>query len=336
MADPGKNLTIMRQTGRKSESDSHSIPVVFCKTPVPRAPMYKLLFGLVIATLWQDATSAQPKILPEMPGLHNLMQLSDDVFSGSEPVGDEAFASLKTLGVQTIVSVDGATPDTDRAKKYGMSYVHIPFGYDTIPLTSQLSLTRTAGQSKVPLYIHCHHGKHRGPAAAAIVCRAKGLVDSAGALKIMETAGTSRDYKGLWRDVEHYTVPPDDTELPQLVEVANVESLPAAMARIDRNFDNLKLCAATDWQTPPDHPDLSALQEALQLKESLHEASRRLSEKSQAAEYDATFRKWLTESDNTAQALYESLQANDQTGAAAAFMSLQRSCKQCHTAYRDQ
>jgi cytochrome c556 len=61
-----------------------------------------------------------------------------------------------------------------------------------------------------------------------------------------------------------------------------------------------------------------------------------LSENALAAEYDATFRKWLTESDNMAQTLHESLQANDHTGATAAFMSLQRSCKQCHAAYRDQ
>jgi cytochrome c556/protein tyrosine phosphatase (PTP) superfamily phosphohydrolase (DUF442 family) len=298
--------------------------------------MYRILFGLIILALCQGAAKAQPEILSEMPGLHNLMQLSDDVFSGSEPVGDEAFESLKTLGVQTIVSVDGAPPDIEMAVKFGIRYVHIPFGYDTIPLTAQLSLTRAARQSKTPLYIHCHHGKHRGPAAAAIVSRAKGLVDSAGALKIMENAGTSLDYKGLWRDVEHYTVPSDETELPQLVEVATVESLPAAMARIDRSFDHLKLCAATGWQTPADQPDLNAIQEALQLKESLHEASRRLSEKAHAGEYDATFRKWLTESDNVAQALHESLQANDRIRATAAFMSLHESCKQCHTAYRDQ
>jgi cytochrome c556 len=48
------------------------------------------------------------------------------------------------------------------------------------------------------------------------------------------------------------------------------------------------------------------------------------------------FRKWLTESDRKAQALHESLQANDHNNAAAAFKSLQESCKQCHTAYRNQ
>ena len=299
-------------------------------------PMYKLLFGLVIAALWHDSAAAQQEMLPEMPGLHNLMQLSDNIWSGSEPVGDEAFASLKTLGVQTIVSVDGAIPDIEMAKKYGIGSVHIPFGYDTIPLSAQVSLTRAARQSKTPLYIHCHHGQHRGPAAAAIVCRAKGLVDSAGALKIMENAGTSRDYQGLWRDVEDYTVPSDETALPQLVEVAKVESLPAAMARIDRNFDNLTRCAATSWNAPAAHPDLSAWQEALQLKERLHEANRQLSEKKHAAAYDAMFRKLLTESDSAAQALHAALHANDTTSATAAFMSLQKNCKQCHVMYRDQ
>ena len=299
-------------------------------------PMHRLFFGIFGAILLQDLSAAQQEILHELPGLRNLMHHSDDVYSGSEPVSEEAFASLKSLGVQTIVSVDGATPDIDMAMKYGIGYVHVPFGYDTIPLTAQLSLTHAARRSKTALYVHCHHGKHRGPAAAAIICRVKGLVDAAGALTIMEHAGTSRDYKGLWQAVELYSVPSDDAKLPQLVEVATVESLPAAMARIDRNIDHLKLCAATDWTAPADHPDLSASQEALQLKESLHETSRRLSEKAHAAGYDATFRKWLAESDSSAQTLHASIQANDHTRATAAFMSLQRSCTQCHASYRDQ
>ena len=255
-----------------------------------KCPIITVLLGL----LQQGFVIDQQEVPHEMPGLHNLVKLSASVYSGSEPEGEVAFASLKKLGVQTIVSVDGATPKIDLAKKYGIRYVHIPFGYDAIPLAAQLSLTRAARDAKTPLYIHCHHGKHRGPAAAAIVCRAKEIVDLAGALKIMQNAGTSRDYKGLWRDVESYEVPSADTPLPELVEVAKVESLAAAMARIDRNFDNLKLCAAADWKTPADHPDLVAQQEALQLQESLYESSRRLAKKEQAAEYDATVREWLT------------------------------------------
>jgi len=294
-----------------------------------------IIFSVVLFFLLQDHAAAQQDVPHEMPGLHNLVQLSADVYSGSEPAGEEAFASLKKLGVQTIVSVDGATPKIDLAKKYGIRYVHVPFGYDAIPLATQLSLTRAARDAKTPMYIHCHHGKHRGPAAAAIICRTKGIVDLAGSLKIMQNAGTSRDYKSLWRDVETFTVPSADTQLPELVEIAKVESLAAAMARIDRNFDNLKLCAAADWKTPADHPDLVAQQEALQLQESLYESSRRLAEKEHAADYDAAFREWLTESDAVAQRLYESLQTNNTTAATAAFTMLNKNCKQCHVKYRD-
>jgi len=159
--------------------------------------------------------------------------------------------------------------------------------------------------------------------------------DTAGGLAILEKAGTSRDYPGLWRDVEHYKIPSADTVLPRLVEIAEVESLPAAMARIDRNFDNLKLCAALDWKSPPDHPNLVAAQEALQIQESLHEISRQLSNETHTAEYDDTFRKWLTESDAEALKLHEALKSNDSTVASEVLASLQKSCKQCHSAYRD-
>ena len=109
--------------------------------------MHRLFFGIFGAILLQDLSAAQQEILHELPGLRNLMHHSDDVYSGSEPVSEEAFASLKSLGVKTIVSVDGATPDIDMAMKYGIGYVHVPFGYDTIPLTAQLSLTHAARRS---------------------------------------------------------------------------------------------------------------------------------------------------------------------------------------------
>ena len=37
------------------------------------------------------------------------------------------------LGVKTVISVDGAKPDVDLAKKHGMRYVHLPHGYDGVP-----------------------------------------------------------------------------------------------------------------------------------------------------------------------------------------------------------
>ncbi len=68
------------------------------------------------------------------------------------------------------------------------------------------------------------------------------------ALKILERAGTSKDYAGLWRDVENYEAPSDDVELPELAEVAEVGSLAEAMAKIGRAYENLKRAAMHDGQ----------------------------------------------------------------------------------------
>ncbi len=295
-----------------------------------------ILCTIFIGNALEPPPTADQEPPHALPGLHNLMRLSKDVYSGSEPDGNDAFESLRKLGIRTIVSVDGATPNVALAREYGIRYVHIPFGYDAIPSAAQLSLTRVAKESATPLYVHCHHGKHRGPAAVAIICHAKKITDAKGGLAILEKAGTSRDYPGLWRDVELYAIPSADMALPKLVEIAEVQSLPAAMATIDRTFDNLKLSAALDWKSPPDQPDLIATQQALQLHESLYEISRQLSGEVHAAEYDDTFRKWLTESDAEALKLHEALKANDSIVASGSLASLQKSCKQCHAAYRDQ
>ncbi len=129
-------------------------------------------------------------------------RIAADVYCGGEPSDEAAFARLRKLGVQTIVSVDGATPAVRLARQFGMRYVHIPIGYDGIPASAQRSLARVARELERPLYVHCHHGRHRGPAAAAVVCLAMGVMDKKQALRLLEVSGTSHDYDGLWRSVE--------------------------------------------------------------------------------------------------------------------------------------
>ena len=40
-----------------------------------------------------------------------------------------AFAALASMGIRTLVSMDGARPDVDGARRHGLRYVHIPVGY---------------------------------------------------------------------------------------------------------------------------------------------------------------------------------------------------------------
>ena len=276
------------------------------------------------------AAATTTEQMAEPAGLHNLIKVTNRLYSGSEPHGEEGIASLQKLGVKTIVSVDGAKPQVELARQYGLRYVHIPIGYDGVPDEAGQMLARLVREAEGPFYVHCHHGKHRGPAAAAVACIAAGDTTNKEAREFLVRAGTSKDYYGLWRDVDAYTPPPADAELPELVEVAEVESFTAAMAQVDRAFDNLKLCRDAKWTVPADHPDIVPAQEALLLQEGLHEAGRTAGE-----DYDEQFKKWLTEAEALAVELRSALQAEDQNLATERALLIEQSCKQCHTQYRD-
>jgi len=270
------------------------------------------------------------RVVPEPSGLHNVVRVNDRLFAGSEPHGSEGFASLAELGVKTIISVDGAKPDVEAARANGLRYVHIPIGYDGMSESAKFALVRAARDCDGPIYVHCHHGRHRGPAAAAVACMAVAAVSGPDALKLLEVAGTGKEYPGLWRDVESFAPPAPDATLPDLVETAQVKSLAAAMASLDRHWDNLKLCRDAGWKTPAEHPDLDPLQEALLLREGLHEALRT----APADRFDAPFREWLSDAETLAVRLEESL-SDDADAAGETLTRLESACQRCHARYRN-
>jgi len=284
-----------------------------------------------------NSLQATAKTLPPKPsnppGIHNLQKVSDRIYSGSEPEGEAGFQSLQGLGIKTIVSVDGAKPQLELAHKHHLRYVHIPIGYDGVPNDAGAALARLIRDAEPPIYIHCHHGQHRGPAAAAIACIAAGSIDNKQAIRVLERSGTSKNYAGLWRDVEKYSPPSTDAELPQLVETAQVDSLTAAMSQVDRAYDNLKLCRDARWSAPSVHPDLVPAQEAILLQEGLHEAARNLD--NHQKQFDETFKTWLTDAESLATGLQASLAAKNATAADRQLISLEQACKKCHTNYRD-
>jgi len=267
----------------------------------------------------------------DYPRLHNLLKITDRIYSGAEPQGREAFADLAKLGVEAVVSVDGARPQIEAAEKAGLRYVHIPIGYDGVDEQPGQALARLMREVDGPVYIHCHHGRHRGPAAAAVACIAAGEADGPAALEILRRAGTSKKYAGLWRDVENYAPPPADAELPELVTEAKVDSLAAAMAKLDRAFDRLVLCRDAGWKTPPDHPDLVPVLEALILKQGMREAQESL-----PADAEAELTDWVKEAIPTADRLHETLTSGDTTAAAGGLIAVEQSCDRCHAKYRNQ
>ncbi|MFN9719387.1 MAG: hypothetical protein ACK58L_11865, partial [Planctomycetota bacterium] len=151
-----------------------------------------------------------------------------------------------------------------------------------------------------------------------------------GALELMTSAGTGKDYVGLWRDVREFQPPAGDAQLPALVESATVTSLAAAMATLDRAFDQVKLCSRTDWKAPADHADLNPLAEARLVQEGLHESRRHCSK-----DAPEEFRRWLEESDTLAEQLCRAISESDTAKASIALKALEARCIQCHVQYRN-
>jgi len=277
-----------------------------------------------------------PSAMGDQPGLHNVFEVSDNLFSGSEPEGDAGFDSAKALGVRTIISVDGATPDLERARARGMRYVHLPVGYNGIPVDKQRQIARAVRDLPKPVYLHCHHGKHRGPTAAASAVVLLGLLSPQEALAFMKRAGTGEMYTGLYECVRS-AVPAENQALDatpaDFPEVARVEGLTEAMVEIDERFEHLELIRAAGWKVRADHPDLEARVEAHRLAELL------AGQDSEAEKQrdPALFRQLLSQATTHARVLDSLLSADalPLEQANAQIEALKASCRDCHTQLRD-
>src|SRR5262245_48277837 len=141
-------------------------------------------FYVSLAAFVGSSVAAEPRKLAALH-LPCAIEIHPQVISGGLPEGEAAFQDLAALGIKTIISVDGATPDVATAKKHGLRYVHLPHGYDGISAARAAELAKAVRDLPGPIYIHCHHGKHRSPAAAAVACVAAGLTDASDAELIL-------------------------------------------------------------------------------------------------------------------------------------------------------
>lgn len=268
----------------------------------------------------------------EDPAVHNLIHVSERIWSGAAPEDEATFAALAARGVKTMVNVDGARPAIELAAKYGMRYVHIPFGYDGVDENAAMQIVRLIEETDEPIYFHCHHGVHRGPAAAAIALQVETGCSAEDSGELLRLAKTDPKYAGLWRDVLAFAVPPAGVPRPRLHEVAPVGDLVAAMAKMDREWDRIKLLQKNAWQVPAEHPDLAPAKEARILAETYAALDAVL-----AAEQagDADFMAFLAEGQRASRALRDALAAGDADAAAQGFAAVKQSCADCHRPYRD-
>jgi hypothetical protein len=221
-----------------------------------------------------------------------------------------------------------------------MRYVHLPIGYEGISAERALAIAKAFAELPGPVYVHCHHGKHRGPAAAAIGCLAVEGWNHRQAEVWLKQAGTSADYAGLYEAVRRFR-PPSRAELRaakvELPERSAVPPVVEAMVEIDERQEKLATAAGAEWRLPatggqgPRH-------EAILLGELFRELARTEDTVGRPEDY----RKLLSAAEAAAEALHQALpeaasklDAAAQRRADAAWKRLRQSCTECHSRFRD-
>jgi protein tyrosine phosphatase (PTP) superfamily phosphohydrolase (DUF442 family) len=341
---------------RRARRDSFRAraPVAYgARTVIPRLPMLRTAFAACCAALVLFSTGRAftaerefTKDLPAnvrafaVPGLHNVFALGTNAFSGSSPESDEAFAALARLGVKTILSVDGARPEVKRARHYGLRYVHLPHGYDGISTNLQLQLAQAGATLPGPIFVHCHRGKHRGPAAAAILCMANDGWSAQEAERWLIAAGTGTNYAGLYAAVRGFRKPAADAlRAPaSFPEVSRVSDLVSSMVEIDERWERLRAVRAAGYVAPNHYPDLNPANEAVILWEQYREAQRFAG----SAKYGTNFLHLLKSAEAEAEDAEQLLRAFATQPTPELRMKLDRafdavaaSCSSCHKAHRN-
>ncbi len=274
--------------------------------------------------------------------LPNAWRLHSKVISGGLPEGTAAFQELKDLGVKTIISVDGAKPDVELAHQFGLKYVHLPHGYDGVPTERARELAKAVKELEGPIYIHCHHGKHRSPTAATVACIGTGLLKPEMGLQILKMAGTGENYRGLYLSAAQ-AVRFDDALLDALqVEFRESVDLPPiadAMVKIEHCFDHLKQLDKSQWVVESQQPESDPAHMALLLREHYTELLR----SNDLSRQPAGFIDLVAACELEAQELEKSMsQWKDQRYARPApdrvtkgFAAVAASCTSCHKRFRD-
>lgn len=278
------------------------------------------LFGTPRASLRSGEQTASPTAIT---GIENLRQVSPHILCGSQPAGVESFAGLAQRGVKVIISVDGAAPSIDEAHKHGLRYVHVPIGYGKITPQQRADLVAAVQSAGGPVFMHCHHGKHRGPAAAGYCGMAIGELSREQGVQLLTDAGTRQDYTGLWDAIRDFS--PPSVPAGNLVERAEVEPIVAAMVRIDHHWSGLEKTLKSETVNSDEFR-----QEALLLTEEFRELSRT------SKSTDKDFKQQLSDSVANAEALLKVAESGGNTQALkmSADKLLQK-CADCHAQHRN-
>lgn len=273
-----------------------------------------------------------PLQTPPSP-IKNLHALTPTLYSGDEPATAQHYTQLARLGIRTVISVDAIAPDPELADPHAIRIVHLPIGYDGIDPERAAELAAAIDTLEHPIYLHCHHGKHRGPAALCVGAIGAGLITNDQATDFMNLAGTSENYPGLW-DAARTSEPLDPSILHSITDFPSRAPVPGfveGMGQLDRLHERLWDLAENNWQTPESHPDLSPTAVSGQL----HDHLRAMLDLEFFRKRGSMMRSRFESITETARLIESRIIARDYDEARIALGAMSQSCLDCHERFRN-
>jgi len=104
-----------------------------------------------------------------LPGLINVGRVAPGIFRGAQPK-PKGYATLKAMGVRTVVNLRTGHGEREAVEAAGMRYVEIPMNFmkNVDPAAVRKALSVITDPANQPVFVHCSRGKDRVAVVAAV------------------------------------------------------------------------------------------------------------------------------------------------------------------------
>ena len=143
-----------------------------------------------------------------LPGLTNVGRVANGIFRGAQPKS-EGYATLKAMGVRTVINLRTRHGEREAVEAAGMRYVEIPMSFlrkaDPAAVRKTLSVMTDPGNQ--PVFVHCSVGTDRTGVVVAVYRMEVDGWSEAEAEAEMVAFGFQEVFSQLKEFVRRYPVP---------------------------------------------------------------------------------------------------------------------------------
>jgi len=130
-----------------------------------------LLFGLLAPPVVSPgpANFRVSEHLFGLPGLTNVGRVAPGIYRGAQPKR-EGYATLKSMGVRTVLNLRTRHGEREAVEAAGMRYVEIPMNFlkNVDPAAVRKALSVMTDPATQPVYVHCSRGADRAGVVTAV------------------------------------------------------------------------------------------------------------------------------------------------------------------------